>query len=67
MASLVPRRPPPTGSASNASSLRQLRHLGLVGGVQVEVRGAPVTVTTDPVTGETVIRSQDLIIRLQPR
>jgi hypothetical protein len=66
-ATLVPRMPPATGSADNALNLQQLRHSGVVGGVQVEVRGAPVTVTTDPATGETVIRSQDLIVRLQPR
>jgi hypothetical protein len=32
----------------------------------VEVRGAPVNVTTDPRTGEMIIRSADLTIRIRP-
>jgi hypothetical protein len=32
----------------------------------VEVRGAPVTIFRDERTGETVIRSHDLTVRLRP-
>jgi hypothetical protein len=45
---------------------QRLRYSGRVGGAQVEVRGAPVNVTTDPRTGETIIRSAGLTIRLRP-
>ena len=53
-------RPAATGAG------QRLRYSGTVGGSAVEVRGAPVTVTTDPRTGETVIRSADLTVRIRP-
>jgi predicted metalloprotease with PDZ domain len=52
---------PPT-----AAQAQRLRYSGTVGGSQVEVRGAPVTVSTDPRTGETVIRSADVTVRIRP-
>jgi hypothetical protein len=45
---------------------QRLRYSGSVGGAQVEVRGAPVNVSTDPRTGEMIIRSADLTVRIQP-
>lgn len=54
-------------TAAAAAAGQRLRYSGTVGGAQVEVRGAPVTVSTDPRTGETVIRSADLTVRIQPR
>jgi hypothetical protein len=63
---LPPARP---GSAPTppAAVSRQLRYSGAVGSSNVEVRGAPVTITRDERTGETVIRSHDLIVRIRPR
>jgi hypothetical protein len=52
---------PPAGPTT-----QRLRYSGSAGGVQVEVRGAPVNVTTDPRTGEMIIRSADLTIRIRP-
>jgi hypothetical protein len=52
--------------ASRPPAGERLRYSGRVGSVQVEARGAPVTVTTDPATGETVIRSADLTVRIRP-
>jgi hypothetical protein len=46
---------------------QRLRYSGTVAGAQVEVRGAPVTVSTDPRTGETVIRSADMTVRIRPQ
>ncbi|HEU0015114.1 MAG TPA: PDZ domain-containing protein [Longimicrobium sp.] len=43
-----------------------LRYSGRVGNSSVEVRGAPVTVSRDPRTGETIIRSADLTVRIRP-
>jgi membrane-associated protease RseP (regulator of RpoE activity) len=56
------------GAPSPASTARdqRLRYSGTVGGSTVEVRGAPVNVTTDPRTGEMIIRSADLIVRIAP-
>jgi len=45
---------------------QQVRYSGAVGNTDVEVRGAPVTITRDERTGETVIRSHDLTVRLRP-
>jgi hypothetical protein len=56
------RAPTPPTSAT----AQRLRYSGSAGGAQVEVRGAPVNVTTDPRTGEMVIRSADLTIRIRP-
>ena len=50
------RWPPASGCATR----------GTVGGSAVEVRGAPANVTTDPRTGETVIRSADITVRIRP-
>jgi PDZ domain len=44
----------------------RLRYSGSVGNTAVEVRGAPVTVSVDERTGETVIRSRDLTVRIRP-
>jgi membrane-associated protease RseP (regulator of RpoE activity) len=48
------------------ASGQALRYAGRVAGTQVEVRGAPVTVSRDPRTGELVIRSADLTVRVRP-
>jgi predicted metalloprotease with PDZ domain len=53
---------PPAGTATT----QRLRYSGTAGGAQVEVRGAPVNVTTDPRTGEMIIRSADLTVRIRP-
>jgi hypothetical protein len=55
-----------TPAPAAAGGGQRLRYSGSVGGAQVEVRGAPVNVTTDPRTGEMIIRSADLTIRIQP-
>ncbi|SOD02017.1 PDZ domain-containing protein [bacterium JGI 053] len=66
------RRPdaPPTprtlAVAPSARAAQQVRYSGAVGSTDVEVRGAPVTITRDERTGETVIRSHDLTVRLRP-
>lgn len=52
--------------ASSRAAGQRLRYSGAVGGAEVEVRGAPVTVTRDSRTGETVIRSSDLTVRIRP-
>jgi PDZ domain len=59
----TPRTPsvPPSARAA-----QQVRYSGAVGGTDVEVRGAPVTITRDERTGETIIRSHDLTVRLRP-
>jgi membrane-associated protease RseP (regulator of RpoE activity) len=54
----------PTPPASPTA--QRLRYSGSAGGAQVEVRGAPVNVTTDPRTGEMIIRSADLTVRIRP-
>jgi membrane-associated protease RseP (regulator of RpoE activity) len=66
---LAARRPDAraTARASSRTSAQRLRYSGAVGGADVEVRGAPVTVTRDPRTGETVIRSSDLTVRIRPQ
>jgi hypothetical protein len=61
---VAPRVPtPPPASAEEA---QRLRYAGVVNGSRVEVRGSPVTVTTDDATGETIIRSHDLVVRIRP-
>jgi membrane-associated protease RseP (regulator of RpoE activity) len=59
----TPRTPAPPASPRAS---QQVRYSGAVGSTDVEVRGAPVTITRDERTGETVIRSHDLIVRLRP-
>jgi hypothetical protein len=65
---LAGRRPDARAPARAASPTaeQRLRFSGTVGDTEVEVRGAPVTVTRDPRTGETVIRSRDLTVRVRP-
>jgi hypothetical protein len=69
---IAARRPdaPPTPRAAAAPptprAAQQVRYSGAVGNTDVEVRGAPVTITRDERTGETVIRSHDLTVRLRP-
>ena len=65
------RRPdlpaPRAASAPRApGAAQQVRFSGAVGDTDVEVRGAPVTITRDERTGEMVIRSHDLTVRLRP-
>jgi len=56
-----------TGTAPRAPGAAQrLRFSGAVGDTEVEVRGAPVTVSRDERTGELVIRSSDLTVRVRP-
>jgi hypothetical protein len=55
-----------TAAPAAAGGGQRLRYSGSVGGAQVEVRGAPVNVSTDPRTGEMIIRSADLTVRIQP-
>jgi len=59
----TPRAPAPPRTPEAA---QQVRYSGAVGNTDVEVRGAPVTITRDERTGETVIRSHDLTVRLRP-
>jgi hypothetical protein len=56
-----------TPTAATPAQAQRLRYSGTVGGAQVEVRGAPVTVSTDPRTGETIIRSADTTVRIRPQ
>jgi membrane-associated protease RseP (regulator of RpoE activity) len=58
--------PRPAPSPARAAGGQRLRYSGTVGGAEVEVRGAPVSVTRDPRTGETIIRSSDLTVRVRP-
>jgi predicted metalloprotease with PDZ domain len=53
-------------AAASRAAGQRLRYSGAVGGAEVEVRGAPVSVTRDSRTGETVIRSSDLTVRIRP-
>jgi PDZ domain len=54
-------------AAPGSPEAQRLRYSGTVGGAQVEVRGAPVNVSTDPRTGETIIRSADMTVRIRPQ
>ncbi|HWK89941.1 MAG TPA: PDZ domain-containing protein [Longimicrobium sp.] len=65
VAPVAPVGATPAPAAARAAGNR-LRYSGSVGGSHVEVRGAPVTVSTDPRTGEMVIRSADLTVRIRP-
>lgn len=56
----------PGAPAASAAEAQRLRYAGMVNGSRVEVRGSPVTVTTDDTTGETIIRSHDLVVRIRP-
>jgi C-terminal processing protease CtpA/Prc len=53
--------------AATSAEAQRLRYSGNVGNAHVEVRGAPVNVSTDPNTGETIIRSADMTVRIRPR
>jgi membrane-associated protease RseP (regulator of RpoE activity) len=53
-------------AAARSAAGQQLRFSGAVGDTDVEVRGAPVTITRDERTGEMVIRSHDLTVRVRP-
>jgi C-terminal processing protease CtpA/Prc len=63
---LALRRPDAGARTRAAASSQRLRYSGAIGDAEVEVRGAPVTVTRDERTGETVIRSSDLTVRIRP-
>jgi hypothetical protein len=68
---LAARRPDfqagaPRPPAATAAAAQQLRFSGAVAGSDVEVRGAPVTIIRDERTGELVIRSHDLTVRVRP-
>jgi len=56
----------PRSPRAPAAASQQLRFSGAVGGSDVEVRGAPVTIIRDERTGELVIRSHDLVVRVRP-
>ncbi|HEX6746701.1 MAG TPA: PDZ domain-containing protein [Longimicrobium sp.] len=60
------RRPDRTTVRAPRTGGQQLRFSGAVGDTDVEVRGAPVTITRDERTGETIIRSHDLTVRIRP-
>jgi membrane-associated protease RseP (regulator of RpoE activity) len=62
----APAAPRAPGAALSPGAAQQVRYSGAVGNTDVEVRGAPVTITRDERTGETVIRSHDLTVRLRP-
>jgi membrane-associated protease RseP (regulator of RpoE activity) len=55
-----------TRPGTPAAASQQLRFSGAVGGSDVEVRGVPVTIVRDDRTGEMVIRSHDLTVRIRP-
>ncbi|HKV06956.1 MAG TPA: hypothetical protein VJ725_02385 [Thermoanaerobaculia bacterium] len=57
-------KPDAKPSKKSAEALK-LRYNGTLGPAQVEVRGAPVNVTEDEQTGELVIRSHDLLVRVK--
>jgi membrane-associated protease RseP (regulator of RpoE activity) len=56
----------PRAPGVTAAAAQQLRFSGAVAGSDVEVRGAPVTIIRDERTGELVIRSHDLTVRVRP-
>ncbi|HVG46229.1 MAG TPA: PDZ domain-containing protein [Longimicrobium sp.] len=62
----APSTPHAPGVPATPRAAQQVRYSGAVGSTDVEVRGAPVTITRDERTGETVIRSHDLTVRLRP-
>jgi regulator of sigma E protease len=49
------------------SAPQRLRYSGHLGDADIEVRGAPVNVAEDPASGEIVIRSRDLLVRVKTR
>lgn len=59
----------PRAGVADRTDTGRLRYSGGLGPAEVEVRGAPVTVTEDPERGELVIRSADVtvIIRVPSR
>ena len=61
-----PRTPRAPQAPRTPAAAQQVRFSGAVGNTDVEVRGAPVTITRDERTGETVIRSHDLTVRIRP-
>jgi hypothetical protein len=62
----APSAPRALAAPRTPGAAQQVRYSGAVGDTDVEVRGAPVTITRDERTGETVIRSHDLTVRLRP-
>ena len=63
----VPVAPRAPGAPRTPAAVsQQLRFSGAVGNSDVEVRGAPVTIIRDERTGELVIRSHDLVVRVRP-
>lgn len=54
----------PESKPSKSAEALKLRYTGTLGPAEVEVRGAPVNVTEDERTGELVIRSHDLLVRV---
>ncbi|MDB4950943.1 MAG: hypothetical protein JWM27_3592, partial [Gemmatimonadetes bacterium] len=68
-ARMTAARRPDAGAprAASPEASGRLRYSGAVGGTSVEVRGAPVTVSRDDRTGELVIRSADVTVRVRPR
>ncbi|HUH13087.1 MAG TPA: PDZ domain-containing protein, partial [Longimicrobiales bacterium] len=55
----LPAPPPPAGPDS------PLRYSGRVGDTLVEARGGPVSVVEDPATGEIVVRSGEVWVRVR--
>lgn len=62
----LPATPAAPRAPRSPMAAQQVRYSGAVGNTDVEVRGAPVTITRDERTGETVIRSHDLTVRIRP-
>jgi len=48
-----------------AETADRLRYSGTLGDARIEVRGVPVNVTEDARSGEVVIRSHDLLVRVK--
>jgi serine protease Do len=48
-----------------AERAERLRYSGTLGEARIEVRGAPVNVTEDSRSGEVVIRSHDLLVKVK--
>jgi hypothetical protein len=49
----------------DAEGADRLRYSGTLGEARIEVRGAPVNVTEDSRSGEVVIRSHDLLVKVK--
>jgi hypothetical protein len=59
------RATPSAGIAGASGLTDELRYQGRIGDVDVEVRGAPVTVTVVEESGEVIIRTSDTVVRLR--